>query len=266
MNYTNAVTNTTMETKGIAGYHLSTEQIQWLSDANVKKAFLSSHEDVIDVLEWFQGNVYHPGASDPLEKELIEFYLQGAEELVAKLQTAKKGWEARLLFRPLKQPISLDRIPEDVHGEIMSYMSPVVRLENLRQKYTNAFLLGKLRKKSIPQLQYIARKYEDVVYERAVWGDIDMMMAGDIEEEVGEIGEELFPHATKPKRVAHIVQLYLVVENCLMNSLMKRSTYDEFAELVIKMLHLLVVLCNAPSKLPKKPRGCHDARVIPSTV
>jgi hypothetical protein len=256
-----------METKGVAGYdglvNVITDDLFQLGDTSMKSSF----NIIFDTLEWFQAENVHrcrSGAAIKSEKYLLKHFKRRAEDFLQELEEYEKAYESRILFRPLP-PLSLDRIPQDLFPEIMSYLSPIVRLENLRRKYTNEFLLDGLHKKTIAQLKYIHEQYEDTIYQTFM--DVPLQseeICGwiDVIEHVEHITNYVEEHKYKPVRITSIVKMYLVVEDHLMNTLIKSSVYDAYCDIVIKMLHLLVIVCQNPKKRIPRRRGCHEARIM----
>ena len=258
-----------METKGVAGYdgHVDhiTEDIFRIKDGDMKH----SMNMVLDIFEWFQAENVHrfrAGAAIRSEKYLLTHFKQQAENFIQHLEKYEQAYESRILFKQLP-PLSLDRIPEDLFPKIMSYLSPIVRLENLRRKYTNDFLMDGLRKKKIHQLKYIHQQYGFRIYkqyedEEPYHEGFDTYGGIHVCDSIAHINNYVEEHKCKDIRVGGIINMYLVIEDHLMNTLIKSSVYDSYCKFVIKMLHLLVVVCqNPPQKKPKK-RGCHDARIM----
>jgi hypothetical protein len=256
-----------METKGVAGYDGRVKLITEDLFENVDPAMKSSFNMIFDMLDWFQAENVHrfrSGAAMKSEKYFLKYFRRQAEDFIQQLEEYEKAYESRILCRPLP-PLSLEGIPEDLSPEIMSYLSPIVRLENLRRKYTNDFFMDGLSKKKIGQLKYIHERYEDTIY------NIYMDVAPQSEEICGgiDVCNSIFhitnfveEHKCKHNRVWAILKMYLMIEDHLMNTLIKSSVYDYYCNCVIKMLHLLVIVCqNPPQKKPKK-RGCHEARIM----
>jgi hypothetical protein len=258
-----------METKGVAGYdgHVDhiTEDLFHRKDRDMKH----SMSMVLDIFEWFQAENVHrfrPGAAIRSEKYLLKHFKRQAENFIQHLEKYEKAYQSRILFKPLP-PLSLDRIPEDLFPKIMPYLSPVVRLENLRRKYTNEFLMDGLRKKKIHQLKHIHQQYGGTIYQeyqhQEPYDEVFDTYGGiRVCHSIEDINTYVEDHKCKDIRVGGIVDMYLVIEDHLMNTLIKSSVYDYYCNFVIKMLHLLVIVCqNPPQKKPKK-RGCHEARIM----
>jgi hypothetical protein len=244
-----------METKGVAGYDGHVDHIT--DDLFQKKDVAMKHSinQVLDIFEWFQAENVHrfrSGAAITSEKYLLKHFKRQAENFIQHLEKYEQAYESRILSRPLP-PLSLDRIPEDVFPKIMHYLSPIVRLENLRRKYTNEFLMDGLRKKKIHQLKYIHQQYEDTIWD---------VSTDDIWDSLAHISNYVEEHKSKDTRVEGIVKMYLVVEDHLMNTLIKSSVYDSYCQFAIKMLHLLVIVCQNPPQKKTKKRGCHEARIM----
>lgn len=244
-----------METKGVAGYdgqvHIITEDMFDSVDPHMKCSF----DKVLEMLDWFQAENVHrfrPGTAIKPEKYLLKYFKRRAEDFIQQLEEYEQAYESRILSKPLP-PLSLDRLPEDLFPKIMPYLSPIVRLENLRRKYTNDFLITGLRKKKIGQLKYIHQQYEDTIWD---------VSTDDIWDSLAHISNYVEEHKSKETRVEAIVKMYLVVEDHLMNTLIKSSVYDSYCQFAIKMLHLLVVVCQNPPQKKLKKRGCHDARIM----
>ena len=83
-----------------------------------------------------------------------------------------------------------------------------------------------------------------------------------ISDSILDISEYMEDHPHKGTRVRCILQLYLAVETHLMTTLISRPIYDKYCELVIKMLHLLVIVCQNPTKITHRKRGCHEAMIM----
>jgi len=258
-----------METKGVAGYDGHVDHIT--DDLFQKKDVAMKHSinQVLDIFEWFQAENVHrfrSGAAIKSEKYLLKHFKQQAENFIQHLEKYEQAYELRILSKPLP-PLSLDRIPEDLFPKIMPYLSPIVRLENLRRKYTNDVLMDGLRKKKIHQLKYIHQQYGFTIYQQyedqlpyhEVFDTYGGIHVCDSIEHINNYVEE---HKRKDIRVAGIVNMYLVIEDHLMNTLMKQSVYDSYCKFVIKMLHLLVIVCQNPPQKKTKKRGCHDARIM----
>ena len=259
--------NNIMETKGCAGYpgqlkkiiksHMMWEKV----DPNMKHSF----QMVFDLFDWFQAENVHrfrPGAAIKTEKYLLKHFKQQATEYIQRLECYEKAYEARtrVVQHP---PMSIDRIPEDLFPEIMSYLSPIVRLENLRRKYTNEFLSKNLNRKKIHQLKNIHDKYEDTLLNTfGVYPNRGMYGLNHISDSIMGISQYMKGRTGKELRVRCILQLYLAVENHLMTTLISRPIYDKYCELVVKMLHLLVIVCQNPTKVSHRKRGCHEARIM----
>jgi hypothetical protein len=261
-----------METKGVAGY---TGQVKLITEElfrQVDPTMTSSFNMVFDMLDLFQAENVHrlrSGTAIKSEKYVLKYLKRQAEEFLQRLEKYDQSYESRILFRPLP-PLSLDRTPEDLFPKIMSYLSPIVRLENLRRKYTNEFLINGLRKKKIGQLKYIHQQYEDTIYDTPNQSEELYGLCGWIDvicDSISHITNYVEEYKYKHIRVEGIVKMYLVVEDHLMNTLIKSSVYDTYCNFAIKMLHLLVIACR--QNTPKKIRGCHDARImtkVPYTV
>lgn len=255
-----------METKGIAGYAGQSRLIMEDMWEEVEYDMNHSFEMAFNLLDWFQAENVHrfrPGTPIKQEKYLLKYLKRQAQNFIQKIESYEEAYQARTIFRPLP-PLSLDRTPEDLFPEIMSYLSPIVRLENLRKKYTNKYLMTWLNKKTVSQLQYIYEHFEMTFYNTfiAVTYNFDMYGWEGIRDSYIDIGEYLEQHPDKPNRVAAIVQLYIIIEDQLMNTLIKPNVYDKQCDLVIKMLHLLVIVCQNLRKVSQRKRRCHDARIM----
>ena len=250
-----------METKGVAGYPAQKFLITVDMWNHVAPHLNQSFKGVFDLLEWFKAeNVHRPRPGAPIESEsaLLKHLKRQAQVYIIQLESYEEAYKARMLYIPIP-PISLDRIPEDILPNVMSYLSPIVRLENLRRKYTNDFLTKALTTKKIHQLKSIHYQYFDTICNTFmttpdIYGEIY------IEDSLMTISENVLPY--KPHRVKSIINLYIVVENHLMLSLIKQSLYNKHCELVIKMLHLLVIICKNPRKISHRTPRCHDARIM----
>ena len=253
-----------METKGVAGYPAQKFLITVDMWNHVAPHLNQSFKGVFDLLEWFKAeNVHRPRPGAPIESALLKHLKRQAQVYIIQLESYEEAYKARMLYTPIP-PISLDRIPEDILPNVMSYLSPIVRLENLRKKYTNDFLTKALTTKKIHQLKSIHYQYVETICNtcRDIWdrygGDI-----GIVERSLMDITDYVEDHPYKPLRVKCIINLYIVIENHLMMSLIKQYVYDKHCELVIKMLHLLVIICKNPRNIShRKKRGCHDARIM----
>ena len=263
--------NNIMETNGVAGYDgqlsLITEDMWGDVEYDMNHWFKMTFK----LLDWFQAENVHrsrPGAPIKSEKYLLKHLKRQAQDFITQLESYEEDYKARMLYIPIP-PISLDRIPEDILPNVMSCLSPIVRLENLRRKYTNDFLTKALTTKKIHQLKSIHYQYVETICNSCL-NTSDMYGEIDIEHSLMDISDYVEDHPYKSARVNSIINLYIVIENHLMLSLIKQSVYDKHCELVIKMLHLLVIICKNPRNIShRKKRGCHDARImtnVPYTV
>lgn len=262
--------NNIMETKGVAGYTTQSNIITQHLLEDVAPNMNYWFKIVFDTMDWFKAENVHrfrPGAAMKTEKYLLKYFKRQAREFISQIEAYEQAYEERTVFRPLPT-ISFDGLPEEIVRKIMEYSSPIVRLENLRKKYTNDFLLTSLRKKSMIELTNIYEKYEDTIstnFEMRCFNNFknfDMYGLVDIGNSILDVGEYLEENPHKLTQVSAIVRLYLAVEDHLMSTLIKPSIYDGYCELVIKMLHLLVIVCNHPQKCPADKKGCHHARVM----
>jgi hypothetical protein len=257
--------NNIMETIGVAGYPAQISTITVDMWNRVESALNQSFQGAFDLMEWFKAENVHrsrPGVPIESEKDFLKHLKRQAEDFITQLESYEEDYKARMLYTPIP-PISLDRIPEDILPNVMSYLSPIVRLENLRKKYTNDFLTKALTTKKIHQLKSIHYQYVETICNtcRDIWG----RYGGDIgivERSLMDISDYVEDHPYKSARVNSIIHLYIVIENHLMISLIKQYVYDKHCELVIKMLHLLVIICKNPRKVSHRTPRCHDARIM----
>lgn len=255
-----ALTNI-METKGVAGY--PEMEFIIIEDAwnRVIPRLKESFQEVFDLLDLFKSENVHrsrPGAPIKWEKHLLNYLQQQTQDFIQKMGDYKSSMPFRLI-----PSISLDRIPHDILPNVMSYLSPVVRLENLRRKYTNDFFTKALTTKKIHQLKSIHSQYAETICNtfRYIW-DSYGEHSGIVERSIMDITNYVKDHPYKPHRVKSIINLYIVNENHLMTSLIKQPLYDKQCELVIKMLHLLVIVSKNPRKISHRTPRCHDARIM----
>ena len=262
--------NDIMETKGVAGYSMQSNIITQHLLEDVAPNMYYCFNKMFETMDWFKAENVHrfrPGAPIKAEKYLLKYFKRQAIDFISKIEEYEQAYEERIVFTPLPT-ISLDRIPEEIVRKMMEYSSPIVRLENLRKKYTNEFLLSSLHKKSMIELTNIYEKYEDTIssnFEMRCFKhskNLDMYGLVDIGNSILDVSDYLEDNPHKLTQATSIVRLYLAVEDHLMGTLIKPSVYDGYCELVIKMLHLLVIVCSHPQKCPADKKGCHHARVM----
>jgi hypothetical protein len=254
-----------METKGVAGYPAQESIITVDMWNRLEPALKQSFQEAFVLIDWFKAENVHrsrPGAPIKSEKYILKYLKRQAQDFIQNIKSYEDAYKAKTLFRPIPT-VSLDRIPVDILPNVMSYLSPIVRLENLRRKYTNDFLTKALTNKKIHQLKSIHSHYVETIFNtfRDTWdrygGEI-----GIVERSLMDICNYVEHHPYKSIRVSSIINLYIVNENHLMLSLIKKPLYDKQCELVIKMLHLLVIISKNPRKVSHRKNRCHDARIM----
>jgi hypothetical protein len=221
----------------------------------------SAHEDAINIINLYEtsANIHRktPGVVIKPEAIILKELEQIAEEFLASVRTKRKDFNRRLknykkyIINPPPAIVCLKsgRCPEVIVQKTMSYLPPIVRLENLRHKYTDEFILAGLAKKKVPQLKFIFENYYQALTAHffkiqnpnpaTTW---EYEQNDQIKTRLVAINQFWGFETLKSQKIKVILRIYLHAEEALYHSLIDWSLYDAHCEGVMKLLHLLVLV------------------------
>lgn len=221
-------------------------------------------EDAIRLIDLHESsaNIHRKADGAVLKSELliIDEMTEVAEEFLNRLKIKRKEYKKRL--RKYKKSTLYPEIvclknihcPEIVLQKTMSYLSPIVRLENLRQKYTDEYIISGLSKKKLPQLKLIYTNYY-----QALLGHFDKIKNPEVATIWEETQNDQFHHiletlshfwkfeTRKKQKINLIFCIYYNAEQALYHNFIDWSDYNSHCQGVIKLLHMLVLAirpCN----------------------
>jgi hypothetical protein len=225
-----------------------------------KLALIGAHEDAIKLINLYDtsANIHRKIESAVMKTEsaIISEMEKMAEEFLDLVIKKKRDFKHRLrkykkcLINPCPQIHCLKpaRCPEVIVQNTMSYLPPIVRLENLRHKYTDEFILTGLAKKKVPQLKFIFENYYEKITEHfyriqnpnpvTTW-EYDYNQQ--LKTRLVAINQFWGLETLKSQKIKVIFRIYLHAEEILYHSLIDWSLYDTHCEGVMKLLHLLVL-------------------------
>jgi hypothetical protein len=224
--------------------------------------YLNSHEEICKMLELFQDSVNihnHPeGTVLKFEKRITDTIIEDTEKFLQALHLHKESIKKRTklskirIAHPPVLCLSYSQCPEVISNEIMSYLSPITRLENLRTKYTDDFLIQGLSKKTIPQLIFIWKNFYRTIYIFELACKKSPDMRGEICRTIEDLqlwqGCAWNVRSKKKCKVLYILGLFHVAESQIYDHIIKRSVYDDLCNRVISILHILVSVINNPKR------------------
>lgn len=226
-----------------------------------KWAITGAHEDAIKLINLYDtsANIHRKveGAVMRTESDIINEMEKMAQEFLDAIVKKRKDFRRRL--RKYKKYMSnappkilclkSARCPEVIVQKTMSYLSPIVRLENLRHKYTDEFILAGLAKKKVPQLKSIFANYYQALTKhfsriqnpnpQTSW---EYQQNEDIKTSLVAINNFWGLETLKSQKIKVIFRIYLHAEEVLYHSLIDWSLYDAHCQGVMKLLHLLVLV------------------------
>ncbi len=226
-----------------------------------KWAITGAHEDAIKLINLYDtsANIHRKveGAVMRTESDIINEMEKMAQEFLDAIVKKRKDFRRRL--RKYKKYMSnappkilclkSARCPEVIVQKTMSYLSPIVRLENLRHKYTDDFILAGLAKKKVPQLKSIFINYYEALTKhfsriqnpnpKTSW---EYQQNEDIKTSLVAINNFWGLETLKSQKIKVIFRIYLHAEEVLYHSLIDWSLYDAHCQGVMKLLHLLVLV------------------------
>ena len=226
-----------------------------------KWAITGAHEDAIKLITLYDtsANIHRKveGAVMRTESDIINEMEKMAQEFLDAIVKKRKDFRRRL--RKYKKYMSnappkilclkSARCPEVIVQKTMSYLSPIVRLENLRHKYTDDFILAGLAKKKVPQLKSIFTNYYEALTKhfsriqnpnpQTSW---EYQQNEDIKTSLVAINNFWGLETLKSQKIKVIFRIYLHAEEVLYHSLIDWSLYDAHCQGVMKLIHLLVLV------------------------
>jgi len=146
------------------------------------------------------------------------------------------------------------RCPEVVSNMVMSYLPASVRLENLRLKYTNEFLISGLSKKTVIKLKFIYKNFVAVIKTHCAWLDqnkknlcgLDVTDNEPMFDSLTQFNGPWEFLDTKQEKVEFIFEMYRNIERFAFDGIIHFDIYDELCSRVISILNLLVIIVKNP--------------------
>ena len=233
---------------------------------NSENELLSNTNDILKILGMFQNSVniqspkYLDCALTKYEVGITDKMIEHTQSFLDQLIKHRSGFNERINNYENKQDmqsvtcLTLVRCPELISNEVMSYLSPISRLDNLRCKYTNSFIINGLSKKNITQLKFIYKNYfiEVITFIRYMKNLPDVH--GRLEEIYNNIylySKDEFNSSIKCEKIICIIKLFKTAQKILVRTIIKRTVYDDLCKRVIKLLHILVTVINNPKRKMK---------------
>jgi hypothetical protein len=223
-------------------------------------AIIGAHEDAIKLINLYDtsANIHRKveGAVMKTESDIINDMEKIAQEFMNAI--LKKRKDLKLRIRKCKKYMSnpppeihclrSSKCPEVIVQKTMSYLSPIVRLENLRYKYTDDFIMAELAKKKVPQLKSIFTNYYQAltahfsrIQNPNPSTDWEYNQNEYLKTRLASINHFWGLNPLKSQKIRVILRIYLHAEEVLYYSLIDWSLYDAHCQGVIKLLHLLVL-------------------------
>ena len=222
--------------------------------------YLNTHEEIFKMLGLFQDSVlstaYLESTVFNFEKRITDTIIQDTEKFLQALHLHKDSIKQRLkskktIVYPPVLWLSCSQCPEVISNEIMSYLHPITRLQNLRTKYTDNFIIHGLSKKTIPQLLFIMTNFHKTIsnFVNACNLSPDMLGDGETMEELSTFQGDAWNVRTKKGcKVFYILSLFHTAESQIYDHIIKRSVYDDICNRVITFLHILISVINNPKR------------------
>ena len=225
-----------------------------------KWAIIGAHEDAIKLINLYDtsANIHRKVESAVMKTELdiINEIEQIAQEFLDAIVKKRKDFKRRV--RKYKKYMSnpppeihclrSSKCPEVIVQKTMSYLSPIVRLENLRHKYTDEFILAGLAKKKVPQLKFIFENYYQAltahfsrIHNSNPFSEWECIQNEDIKKRLVAINQFWGLETLKSQKIKVIFRIYLHAEEVLYQTLIDWSLYDAHCQGVMKLLHILVL-------------------------
>jgi len=225
-----------------------------------KWTIIGAHEDAIKLINLYDtsANIHRKVESAVMktESDIINEMEKMAQEFLDAIVKKRKDFKRRV--RKYKKYMSnpppeihclkSGRCPEVIVQKTMSYLSPIVRLENLRHKYTDEFILAGLSRKKVPQLKFIFENYYQAltshfarIQNPELVSSWEYQQNEDIKRRLVAINNFWGLETLKSQKIKIIFRIYLHAEEVLYHSLIDWSLYDAHCQGVMKLLHLLVL-------------------------
>jgi hypothetical protein len=230
-------------------------------------AVIGAHEDAIKLINLYttSANIHRKSEGTAMRTEsaiLIELE-QLAKGFLDAVNNKRKEFKRRIRHHKkyIRNPppavlcLKSTKCPEIIVQKTMCYLSPIVRLENLRHKYTDEFILAGLARKKVPQLKFIFTNYYQALsthFTRIQHPNPETSWEYDYNQQIKTrlvaINNFWGLETIKSQKIKVIFRIYLHAEEILYHSLIDWSLYDTHCQGVINLLHLLVLAIRTPKK------------------
>ena len=139
--------------------------------------------------------------------------------------------------------------PEIISNEVMSYLPAVYRWDSLREKYNYDFLLKGLLKKTVPRINIIfgefmavVSRHVDYIKEKSKSAVVPFAAHDPDWNHFTTTAVVKWCRVTlKMDMIEIILGLYRQLELAHIDSIIKKTDYNDFCERMIKILHVLVI-------------------------
>ena len=248
-----------------------------LWEDGVQVTMKESYQSFFKMMDMFQNSAnvhrFTEGAVLTRENRLLDRAMKLAQDFLEtvaerKVQFQKRNKKSQRFIKRLKPVFIKDTFPEILSNQIMAYLPPITRMDNLRKKYSDSFLINGLKTKPVKRINFIYKNFL-----QAAKKHISYMKQTDIEITGSalscESGRDAIPifgdteyvwsySFSKKEKIDSVMNIYYILEQIHCESLITKTFYDDFTSRLMRLLHAFVI---AVKPTPKKPRTRRPAIV-----
>lgn len=241
-----------------------------LWEDGVQVTMKESYQSFFKMIDMFQNsaNVHRltDGAVLMRENRLLDRAMKLAQDFLEtaaerKIQYQKRNKKSHRFIKRLKPVLIKETFPEVLSNQIMTYLPPISRMDNLRKKYSDSFLIDGLKTKTVKRINIIYKHFL-----QAAKKHISYMKQTDTEItgaalscETGRNSIPIFEDTeyvwsesvSKKEKIDSVMGIYITLEQIHCESLITKTFYDDFTSRLMRLLHAFVI---AVKPTPKKQR------------